>query len=121
MPRFSKEKLRSLLFLAILIVIAPFALELVFVAEVLGSEVAVLFLLLFLKEQWRQIEARLDLLGRKGSALLHIVSAHAVASPRVFYVHAAASVVLLTTTGSLFYVTALWYPLAVFGGSAGFG
>ena len=97
------------------------ALELIFVAEILGSEVAVMFLLLYLKDQWYQLVARWENFKLRVTSIITIVSMHAVSNPRVFYVHASVSVFVFALTGSLFYLAAVWYPVAMLGGSLGYG
>ena len=121
MLKFDKKKLRGLLFLVILVAIAPIAIELVFVSQILGAEVAVLFFLAFLKDQWQIIEARWERFKEEMFSTLAIISAHAISSPKVFYVHASVSIILFAVTGSIFYLCAVWYPVVLFGGAPGFG
>ncbi|MEM1404661.1 MAG: hypothetical protein AAGG55_15090 [Pseudomonadota bacterium] len=113
--------MKTLACVAVLLLLAPFALEVVLVAEVLGAEVALMFLLLYLKDQWRVVEARITGLQNSLTSTLVIVSGHAVANPRVFYVHALMSLLLFAATGSIFYPTAVWYPLATLGSNLGYG
>ena len=117
MPRLNKTTLRRLFFIAVLLALIPFAVELIFVAEIMGAEVTVLFFVYWLKDQWQQLDARLQQLREWLRSLVVIVSMHAIGNSRVFLVHATASVMLFALTGSLFYFSAVWYPVVMFGGA----
>lgn len=115
------EKLRGLFFVAILILLAPLAIELILVAQIVGAEVAVLFLFAFLRHQWQLFEAKLDACKAWVVSVIAITLAHPVSEPKHFYLNAALSVGVFTFTGSLFYVTAIWYPVVLAVEAANFG
>ena len=121
MLKLDNEKLRSLFFIAILLLVAPVAIELIFVAQIVGAEVAVLFFLGFLKHQWQVFEAKLECVKVWLGSVLAITSVHAISNPKIFYAHAMISVGVFAVTGSMFYVTAIWYPVVVAGGALGVG
>lgn len=117
MLRLNRTTLRRVFFILVLMAIIPFAVELVFVAEVMGAEVTVLFFVYWLKDQWQQFDARYQQLRESVHNLALIISTHAIGDSRVFLAHAAVSVTLFALTGSLYYLTAVWYPVLLLGGA----
>lgn len=117
----NREQLRKALFVLALLAIAPFAIELIFVAEIVGAEVTVLFFLLFLRDQYRSLKDRWHEFVLEIAAVSAIATTHAVANPRYFYPHVIASFCLFFVTGSTFYLLALWYPVTILGGGLGVG
>ncbi len=88
-------------------------------AEIVGAEVAVMFLLLYLKDSWNGAVERWRGFQSVIGEYIAIISCHAISSPRVFYVNTVLSVLLFAVTGSVFYLTAVWYPVVIFGGGSG--
>ena len=74
-----------------------------------------------MRHQWQVFEAKLECAKVWLSSVLAITSAHAISNPKIFYAHAAISVGVFAVTGSMFYVTAIWYPVMVAGGALGVG
>ncbi|MEP5765680.1 MAG: hypothetical protein ABJ308_13885 [Halieaceae bacterium] len=119
MLKFVKENRRELLFWCVVILLAPVAIELIFIANMMGAEVAILFFAVFMKDRWILLLNRWDRLKEYVASTLAIISCHAVSNPRHFYLHAATSVALFAVTGSLSYATAIWYPVMLLGGDPG--
>lgn len=102
--------MRKIGFLLILLMIAPFAIEIVFLADMVGVEFAILFAVFYLKdivnrliEKWLELKESL-----KG--FIRLLTELYVFRPRIYFSHLAASTTLLLLTSSVFFACLIWLP-----------
>lgn len=120
--KLTSEQKRALLFWIIVILISPIAVEAIFLADLLGAELAVGFLWFFVKDMLITWEARWANFKLEFSSSLLAMSKHNAASPKYFAIHYFFSFITLAVTGYLFYVLLIWYPIVIFGGKmSGYG
>ena len=102
--------LKRILFFIILLAIAPFALEVVLLADVAGAEFAVLFAIYYLKSTAYIIFERWLEFKRNVAAVCTLLAELYFFRPRVVVSHLAASSLLLLLTSSLLLSCLLWLP-----------
>ncbi len=105
-----RELLKKILYVTIILAIAPFALEVVLLADVAGAEFAVFFLLYYLKttayvliERWLEFKRRL-------LVVCTLLAQLYLFRPRIIASHLAASSLLLLITSSLLLSCLMWLP-----------
>ena len=110
-----KKNYRTILLWLVLIAVAPVFAEILFIANIVGVEVAFTFLLLLLKDIKLNILVWIDEIKRSTSASLKILQSHAIFQLRTYLVHASASILILLFSGALAYSVMVWYPMVLFG------
>lgn len=110
-----KSNYKKILLWVLLLAIAPLFIELIFIANIVGVEVALTFFVLVVKDiydQWhyRSLEAKLFVKSAFG-----ILRNHPMFSAPIFSLHATASALAFLVFGSLMYSAMVWYPLVVGG------
>lgn len=109
------KKRRILLLWLLLLCIAPFAIEIVFLADLIGIELAMSFLFYYAKSLYFSVYQRwLDFRGLCSESLKAIAN-HSVSEPKIFCVNACYSAILFLVTGSSVWALLAWYPVVVFG------
>lgn len=114
--KLTQEQKRTIFFWIIVILISPFAVEAIFLADLLGAELAVGFLWFFLKDMLNTWEARWANYKLEFRTTLLMVSKHSAAAPQCFAAHYLISCIMLMITGSLFYVLVIWWPIIILDG-----
>ncbi|UHQ53693.1 MULTISPECIES: hypothetical protein [Microbulbifer] len=110
-----RHQIRAILFWSIVILIAPFAVEVVMLAELAGAEFAIGFLLLYLKQSMLQLRERLLRLKATLTNVAGLLNSHIVFNERVFYPHAGLSLTVVAIGAPLLYVALIWYPVIAAG------
>lgn len=108
--KLDRALLKKILYIMIILAIAPFALEVVLLADVAGAEFAVLFAVYYLKstayialERWLEFK-------RSVIAVCTLLAEFYFFRPRVIVSHLAASSLLLLLTSSLLLSCLMWLP-----------
>ncbi len=108
--KLDRALLKKILYIMIILVMAPFALEIVLLADVVGAEFAALFAIYYLKsiaylvyERW--LEAK-----RKMVSICTLLAGVYLFKPRIMLPHFAASSLLLLLTSSLLLSCLMWLP-----------
>jgi len=98
---------------ALIILIAPFALEIAFVAEVVGVDVAVGMLLLYFSSFMTAVRSRLDALNDLVASALQSPASKVQYLTRSYFWNTATGCVVVWITGSILLPLALWMPTIV--------
>jgi len=108
--KLDRALLKKILYIMIILAIAPFALKFVLLADVAGAEPAVLFLYYYLKTNtYAVLERRLEL-KRRLLATCALLAESYCFKPRIFASHIAASCLLLLVTSSILFSCMMWLP-----------
>lgn len=105
-----KETLKAIGYTLVLCVLAVFAFEVVLIAEVVGTEFAVTFVLLYYKQAWFELIERWIRFKAELNQQLLLLSELLVFQPRSYGVSATASCVFILFTGSTVFACAVWLP-----------
>lgn len=114
--KLTSEQKRAIFFWIVVILISPIAVEAIFLADLLGAELAIGFLWYYLKNMVITWEARWISFKMDFRTTLQLISTHGAASPKFFATHYLLSCIILTVSGSLLYMIVIWYPIMIFGG-----
>lgn len=108
--KLDRALLKKIFYILIILAIAPFALEVVLLADVAGAEFAALFAIYYLKstayillERWLEFK-------RSAAAVCTLLAETYIFRPRVVISHVAASSLLLLLTSSLLLSCLMWLP-----------
>lgn len=108
--KLDRPLLKKIAFVIIILAVAPFALEVVLLADVAGAEFAVLFLIYYLKtDTYALIERQLEF-KRSVLAVCSLIAELCCFRPRIMASHLAACSLLLLVTSSLLLSGRLWLP-----------
>lgn len=112
MPKFrmTRSHWKHLGFLLILLAVAPFAIEFLFLAEFVGLEFAVTFMVLYFKTLCEELNRRWWKLKYKLKYGFDELIDLFVFQPRTYGVSATASCVVILLTGSTLVACAIWLP-----------
>ncbi|GJM12651.1 MAG: hypothetical protein DHS20C12_10540 [Pseudohongiella sp.] len=123
MFKLEKPVLIKLLIIAAIFLIAPYAVpfsfEFVLMADIMGLEALILFLIFHFRHALSALLARSAEWRSQITASVLLLANLYIFQPRVFVSHAAGSSFILLFACSLFLALALWVP-AIFLSSAGF-
>lgn len=108
--KLDRALLKKILFVMIILAVAPFALEVVLLADVAGAEFAVFFLIYYLKTTAYMIYERWLEFKRNVLAMLTLLAELYLFRPRVFVSHLGASSLLLLLTSSALLCCLMWLP-----------
>ncbi len=98
---------------ALIILVAPFALEIAFVAEVVGVDVAVGMLLLYFSAFTNAVRSKLDRLNALVESALQSRAGKLRYLTRSYFWNTAFSCVVVWISGSVLLALALWMPTFV--------
>ena len=110
-----KKNYRLVLLWLVLIAVAPVFAEILFIANIVGVEVAFAFLLLLLKDIKLNTLVWISEVKGSTSVSLKILRSHPIFQPKIYLVHASASFLVLLFSGALAYSLMMWYPMVLFG------
>ncbi|WP_428818659.1 hypothetical protein [Microbulbifer sp. MCCC 1A16149] len=113
--KISKDQWKLILFWSILILIAPFAIETVMLAELAGAEFAIGFLLLYLKQSIMFAREKIAQIQLSIESMASMLSRHTAFRERHFLSHAGLSLVVIATGTPVFYAAIVWYPVLLTG------
>jgi hypothetical protein len=99
--KLDRPLLKKIAFVMIILAVAPFALEVVLLADVAGAEFAVLFLIYYLKTSTYALIERWLEFKRSVLAVCSLLAELYCFRPRIMASHLAASSLLLLVTSSL--------------------
>lgn len=108
--KLDRALLKRILYVLILLAVAPFALEVVLLADVAGAEFAVLFLIFYAKTTAYALYERWLALRQSLLAVCSLLAELYLFRPRVLASHLAASSLLLAHTSSALLCCMLWLP-----------
>lgn len=111
----TKSQLRLVIFWSLVILVAPFALETVMLAELAGAEFAIGFLLLYLKQSMLALRDKVARLKRYLGSIAEISANHLAFSERQFLSHAGFSLAAIALGSPIFFTAVIWYPVLVTG------
>lgn len=108
--KLDRELLKKILYVMIILAVAPFAMEVVLLADVAGAEFAVFFLIYYAKtaayriyEQWLEFK-------HSFLSVCYLLADLYFFRPRILASHLAASSVILVLTSSALLCCLLWFP-----------
>lgn len=104
--------------LIIFLLISPFAVEIVLLADIVGVEFAITFLFIYLGSYWTLIKQRGNRFKAACVESFDILSKIYVYRPKVYFTHVTVSSVFLILTGSVLLSTLVWVPAVLMSGSA---
>ncbi|WP_226665060.1 hypothetical protein [Microbulbifer aggregans] len=107
----TKTQIKLIIFWAILIAIAPFALETLMLAELAGAEFAVGFLLLYLKQSIIIVREKVAGFLRFCGEVAEILSEHFAFREGHYLSHASLSLAVIAIGAPVFYAAIVWYPV----------
>jgi hypothetical protein len=107
---FNRALLKKIFFVMVILAVAPFALEVVLLADVAGAEFAVFFLIYYLKTTAYMILERWLEFKRSVLAVCSLIAELYFFRPRILASHFAASSLLLLLTSSLLFSCLMWLP-----------
>ncbi|CAM3805810.1 hypothetical protein [Parendozoicomonas haliclonae] len=112
---FLKKHHRAIIAWCIILMIAPFFIEIIIVADVLGAEVAVSFFVLLFNDYKNRFILKLHQAKEIFKTLCLIIQQHPIAQGHIYGFHLVMSVACVLMTGSVIYATAVWYPILILG------
>ncbi len=108
--RLNRALLKKILFVMIILAVAPFAMEVVLLADVAGAEFAVFFLIFYLKTTAYALYERWLAFKHEVLAICSLLAQLYLFRPRVLASHLAASSLILAITSSALLCCILWLP-----------
>ena len=111
--RMNRETLIKIASWALIILVAPFALEIAFVAEVVGVDVAVGMLLLYFSAFTAAVRSKIDALNALVASALQSHAGKLRYLTRSYLWNTAFSCIVVWISGSLLLALALWMPTFV--------
>lgn len=108
--KLDRALLKKILFILIILAVAPFALEIVLLADVAGAEFAVFFLFYYLKTTAYALLGRWLEFKRGAMAVISLLAELYFFRPKILASHLAASGFLLLLTSSLLFSCLMWLP-----------
>lgn len=108
--KLDRALMKKILYIMIILAIAPFALEVVLLADVAGAELAVLFSIYYLKSTSYIVLEHWLKLKRNVTAACTLLAELCFFRPRIMVTHLAASSLLLLLTSSLLLSCMMWLP-----------
>ncbi|BFM10538.1 hypothetical protein R50072_06910 [Simiduia litorea] len=106
---------KKVLLWSLLLCVAPFAVEIVFLADVVGIEMALAFCAYFLKDTLLIWQTRLRSFRSGVSAGFACIALHAIGQPSCFVQHWLLSAAYFVLSGSLIWAILVWYPIVMMG------
>jgi len=113
--KITKDQWKLILFFSIIILIAPFAIETVMLAELAGAEFAIGFLLLYLKQSILIARQKIAQFITSIENIASMLSRHTAFREGHFLSHAGLSLVVIAIGTPVFYVAIVWYPVLLAG------
>ena len=110
-----KNNYKTVLLWLILLAVAPLFVEILFIANIVGAEVAFLFLLLVIKDIYENYQYRALRIKQFLFAVVQIIQNHPICQTNIYLFHVMASVVVLFFSGSMVYSVLVWYPIVLLG------
>ena len=110
-----KETLKAIAFTLILCVLAVFAFEVVLIAEVVGTEFAVTFVLLYYKQLYFDLREKCIHFKHELAQQLRMISDMLFFQPKAYGITASASCLFVILSGSTFFACAIWLPAVALG------
>jgi len=107
-------KIKILLIVALIIAapyFAPFAIDFIVVADFMGLEALLVFLLVYSKSAFLAVQSRLLEFKSSIAATALLVAALPIFTPRIYFTHATASTVLAIFACSIFLACVVWLPV----------
>ena len=112
-----KDNYKTVLLWLILLAVAPLFVEILFIANIVGVEVAFGFLLLVIKDIYDNYQYRALRIKQFLSAVVQIIQNHPICQTNIYMFHVTASVFVLLISGSMVYSVLVWYPIVMLGNS----
>ena len=110
-----KDNYRIILLWVILLAVAPLFIEILFIANIMGAEVAFGFLLLVIRDIYDSWRYRIQRVKEFVIAACQIVQNHPVCQVNIYLFHVTVSVTVLFFSGSMVYSVLVWYPIVLSG------
>lgn len=109
------DRRRVVLLWLLLLSLAPFAIEIILLADLIGIELAMAFLAYYVKAvlaEWQAAWRRFRCNVRQSFLWL---SHHSVGQLKTWLLHSSCSLLVLVFTGSALWAMLLWYPVVILG------
>jgi len=109
--KFDKKMLVQIAYLLVLLVIAPFAFEILILADFVGVEFAVTFMLFYFRNSAEDFIQKCYHVKHDLIRSIDALSAQFIFQPKNYLFHASASCLVLVLLSSTFFACALWMPI----------
>ena len=106
-----KSHYRTILLWSILLAFTPLFVEILFVANIVGVEVAFAFLLLIIKDIYARFRYRVQQAKEFLAGSYQIILNHPICQTNIYLFHSTLSVAVLFFSGSLAFSVLIWYPI----------
>jgi hypothetical protein len=113
--KWMKKHYKTVLLWLLILAVAPLFVEILFVANIVGAELAVGFLLLVIKNIYENWQYRAQRIKGYLSDVNQIIHNQPIWQINIYIFHVTASVVVLFFSGSMVYSVLVWYPVVLFG------
>ena len=120
MKKLSKEKWKRIGLVTIFLLLAPLMPEIALLADFVGIELALTFLVMWLVSNWQLVVHFVRRLKTEIIEIYLILLTAYVFRPKVYFSHVSMSVLILVVSGSVLASTLLWTPAVVMS-AGGFG
>lgn len=118
--RFNKDKWKKIAIVVLFLLVLPFLPEMMLMVDIVGIEIAITFLVFYLKHHWQLVWHYLHRLKAELIEIYCILTHAYLFQPKVYFSHVSVSVLILVVTGSTVFSTLIWTP-AVFMSAGGLG
>lgn len=108
---------KTILIWLLLIAVTPLFVEILYIANMVGAEVALAFLLIVVKDIYEQARYRLQQIKEFLVQSIKFIRYHPVCQANIYLAHSLAYLVALFFTGSMALSIIVWYPIVLFGGT----
>lgn len=119
MTNWIKENYKTILWWCLIIALAPFFIEAIFLANLFGAEVTIGFLALLFNGYRSSINYKIqrfkEISKETANAISYIIAHHPAFQTNVYLMHSTLSLLSLLFFGSLSYAIFVWYPILIFG------
>jgi hypothetical protein len=113
--KWMKKNYKTVLLWLIILAVAPLFVEILFIANIVGAEIAFGFLLLLIKDIYENWQYRVQRIKEFLSVVSQIIQNQPMFQINIYLFHVTASVVVLFFSGSMVYSILVWYPIVLFG------
>ena len=114
--RITKKKLKVIFFWLIILSIAPVFIEVLLVAQLMGSEFALFFFAYYYKEILKVSKEKFHTIKNEIQQAFSILAKTPLGIADNINSHTVFSVAIFVVSGSFMYVLLAWYPLVIYSG-----
>ena len=106
-----KKNKNAIMCWVVILAVAPFFMEVLFFANIVGAEATVGFLILLFNEYKTNYELRKYQITQFCTSLMQVIQNHPIGQANTFCIIAISSFIAIVFTGSMTYTILVWYPI----------